>query len=535
MISHPRGPPPRPPPLTRPKKVSVACAECRKRKTKCVGGVPCAICRRHNVDCVLDEDTDRRRKGTLERRLEALEQDQSLLRHLLGTIHDDDPTRFDRILEFIRTDASLDQVRLFITNTCSQPADGEQIRLFDHPVYLVPAQPWTSLTEDDDYVSRLISLYFTWNHPTQIWIDRDLFIQDMQSGDPNALFCSPLLVNALLAVACCYLDVPDPVAVAGAPPGRLRFFSEAKGLLGKEEGKLSLPSYQACCALYLSASVLGKCMLAWQYLVDIARYARELMEKHNMLVARAGERVSEMARGLDTAILGSFSLLPVAVPSFHQPSKMKKPACGFPPQEHDLEDTWHSYPIKGSSTPAHANCLAEASFGLQLIVWDISNNSFGRGQGHETSGHDYYDRLKQWASQLPECVKFKDTKTPATLDLQMRYYSAVISAFEFSEDTNAPDVRIFSAHTICSLLGEFMARWPATYTPVNYIRYISVVLSTLLPHLGKEENKSLFISCFFTLHSMEKRLPMAAKVLQHIRDKARQLHIGLPRQVISLG
>lgn len=51
-------------------------------------------------------------------------------------------------------------------------------------------------------VSRLVSLWFTWFHPFLNWLDRDLFLRDMKSGDLKAQFCSPILVNAMLAVAC---------------------------------------------------------------------------------------------------------------------------------------------------------------------------------------------------------------------------------------------------------------------------------------------------------------------------------------------
>lgn len=74
--------------------------------------------------------------------------------------------------------------------------------LADIPRFDVPAAPWTTVVQNAKLVSQLVSLWFTWFHPFLNWVDRDLFIQDMRSGNPRARFCSPLLVNAMLAVAC---------------------------------------------------------------------------------------------------------------------------------------------------------------------------------------------------------------------------------------------------------------------------------------------------------------------------------------------
>jgi hypothetical protein len=68
--------------------------------------------------------------------------------------------------------------------------------------YKVPAKPWTNVTDDDDLVSHLVSLYMTWDYPFYAFFDRKSLIEAMQQGNLNSDFCSPFLVNALLANAC---------------------------------------------------------------------------------------------------------------------------------------------------------------------------------------------------------------------------------------------------------------------------------------------------------------------------------------------
>lgn len=75
-------------------------------------------------------------------------------------------------------------------------------RLVDEPPFRVPARPWTVITKDDTLVSHLVSLWFTWSHPFWNSLDRELFIRDMQAGKLECEFCSPFLVNSILAEAC---------------------------------------------------------------------------------------------------------------------------------------------------------------------------------------------------------------------------------------------------------------------------------------------------------------------------------------------
>lgn len=47
----------------------------------------------------------------------------------------------------------------------------------DQPPHWVPASPWTSLTNDDEAVSHLVSVFFTWHNPTWRFVEQDLFLQ----------------------------------------------------------------------------------------------------------------------------------------------------------------------------------------------------------------------------------------------------------------------------------------------------------------------------------------------------------------------
>lgn len=172
---------------------------------------------------MFNADNDGRRRITLKRKIESLEQDRDLLMHLVDTIRDDDKRKVPSVLNMIRSNAPLDEIRLYLTESLDPSHDEEAPpkdqkidagsshsshrymdikRLSDIPLYEVPAKPWTSVTNDDALVSHLISLHFSWSGCTSYWMDRDLFLRDMRSGKLDSRFCSPLLVNSILAMAC---------------------------------------------------------------------------------------------------------------------------------------------------------------------------------------------------------------------------------------------------------------------------------------------------------------------------------------------
>lgn len=75
---------------------------------------------------------------------------------------------------------------------------------------------WTGSKEDDKeafngLLTHLLSLFWTWDNTVSPIIDRCMFLEDLQSDlahsgtlPPGAkqLFCTPFLVNCVLAVAC---------------------------------------------------------------------------------------------------------------------------------------------------------------------------------------------------------------------------------------------------------------------------------------------------------------------------------------------
>jgi hypothetical protein len=67
---------------------------------------------------------------------------------------------------------------------------------------------WTRVSDNDASMRKLLRLYFHYEYEWLSFFHKDHFLDDMLSG--SEMFCSSLLVNAVLAVACvCTLHFPE--------------------------------------------------------------------------------------------------------------------------------------------------------------------------------------------------------------------------------------------------------------------------------------------------------------------------------------
>ncbi len=72
-----------------------------------------------------------------------------------------------------------------------------------HTPIVMESMPWTMLA-DNEMISHLLSLFFTWQQPWCQYVDKTAFLADMSTQNTTSpkRFCSPILVNAILAQAC---------------------------------------------------------------------------------------------------------------------------------------------------------------------------------------------------------------------------------------------------------------------------------------------------------------------------------------------
>ena len=123
---------------------------------------------------------------------------------------------------------------------------GDKIRTDDPLTHLSSrtGETWTTVTSDRSLVEHLLALYFCWEYPTFASLSKEHFIEDFRKGIPR--YCSSLLVNALLAMACRFSDrVGSRSDLNDETTAGDHFFLEAQRLLDAEEDLHVLTTIQA--------------------------------------------------------------------------------------------------------------------------------------------------------------------------------------------------------------------------------------------------------------------------------------------------
>ncbi|KAH0558994.1 hypothetical protein GP486_004393 [Trichoglossum hirsutum] len=133
---------------------------------------------------------------------------------------------------------------------------------------------WTTTTSDVGLIIHLVTMYFTWHYPYFTTLSKNLFYRDFRLGNPpegsrqKTTYCTPLLVNAMLALGCHFTSHPggradpDDPTTAGDD-----FFREAKRLIlvNDEHEKPKLTTVQALALMSVREAGCGREAKGWVY------------------------------------------------------------------------------------------------------------------------------------------------------------------------------------------------------------------------------------------------------------------------------
>jgi hypothetical protein len=116
-------------------------------------------------------------------------------------------------------------------------------------------------------------MYFTWHYTYFTTLSKSLFYRDFLLGKPpgnpkRAVYCSPLLVNAMLALGCHFTSSPAGCADPNDPATKGdAFFAEAKRLIveNDEYEKPRLTTIQALCLMSVREAGCGREAKGWVY------------------------------------------------------------------------------------------------------------------------------------------------------------------------------------------------------------------------------------------------------------------------------
>ncbi|KAF4966195.1 hypothetical protein FSARC_6079 [Fusarium sarcochroum] len=314
-----------------------------------------------------------------------------------------------------------------------------------------PITSWTRVTQDTQLITHLINMYFNWHYPYFTTLSKTLFFQDFLRGKGGigrgTVYCSSLLVHAMLALGCHFTSV----AGAYGTPGDSRtkgdhFFAEAKRLIveNDEYEKPRLVTVQALALMSVREAGCAREAKGWVYSGMSFRMAEDI--GLNLDVGQLDkERMSDYeidARRItfwgcylfDKCWSNYLGRLPQIPKSSFNVSKFDV----FPDED---AESWSPYTDSGfdqsfkqpSRTRAIAlqmSKLSEISSDLLAFFYHPSNIGRSSGKAVELKKlSELHRRLEEWRKELPREFEPKDGQLPNVLLMHMFFHLQYIHLF----------------------------------------------------------------------------------------------------------
>ncbi|KIW23353.1 uncharacterized protein PV07_11560 [Cladophialophora immunda] len=444
-------------------KISSACQSCRKARRKCDGCQPCKHCLGSNQECLYRTTDHRTRK--YRQNLEA-ERDKSKteLERLLHAIRTSSEWEAVEILRSLRSGSDVSTALKCSEGVVAQPAAisrQHMEKVYDLPQSKDPSsvlslygilQPfdqattvfsfsgrnsvqWTTVTQNPEIISYLLNLYFTYHHPICPVIPEPLIRADMTSG--RMKYCSPVLINAVLAVACTFLGLQDDVKSSNDPwPSAKAFSIEAERLLSEQPE----PSLTAVAALSL-LTMVEILNLRFQLACKLSARASCMALFLGLHMGRLSEKEQVMAGA------NEWTLAAVQQQLFwvcFQVDQMASNNAGCLPQivVDDIEIKLPSIDTVSATGPRNPlttlapflNCgdrsgswvyLADLAKIVQMTLLQP------RPSFHHKDidiGH-WESRYQAWYSNLPASLAVSDTASAYVISIHMWYHGCMIQSF----------------------------------------------------------------------------------------------------------
>ncbi|GFF38363.1 hypothetical protein IFM51744_03774 [Aspergillus udagawae] len=557
-------------------------------QTQCDSGRPCARCFEDGVECIVDEGSDLRRKGALKRKAAMMEQDQELLIQLVSALRGSNERHVSHLVNMIRSHASLQEIREYITDhlklgtiedTSEVQGLRRQIRLLldlEGPAFEsrktqrvahsrsfnVPAKPWTVIQCSSAFVSELVSLWLTWNHSMFPCIDRSLFVRDMRAGNVVCQYCSPFLVNAILADACALLDDShneNGSYINNRSHSLARCFYQQAQRLHEEEGRLGLTTIQGLAVLWRCTCTFGDNHLARVYEGRIVNALRNFPSSNPSASPKPSGDEQQYDNVCNIAIWGVYNILLANLLTYQRRSLIGIPQRARPLVLHVESlagENWAPYPNSQPATTSHESCLSNCICDLTVIVNDICRllsrdrkdlSPEPVNQSVEAS----LKRLEAWKAHVPSCMRPSDTErsSPQVLGTHIYYHTIMITLYGLSQkssasvrmrNTSAPSnararaMRLEAAREVARLVELRRRLWGLDRISAPLNQWVTISLLTLLEDLSTSESKEAFVSLCVALRVSARRWEHSKGLLRLTQHLAFQSRLTLPPETIPL-
>lgn len=480
--------------------ISTACVACRKRKSKCDGALPsCAACASvYGTECIYDPNSDHRRKGVYREKADSMKARSATLQVLVEAILNASEDDVTSVVNKIRSCDNLDSVAQSIINqdedsgvATPEEMDDDYVDFLavkgenelarkmgelrfengsvrfiggtSHLIYLGdsqkdasdaypqaeeqptnddPVASWTRVTNDTNLITHLINMYFNYHYTYFTTLPKKLFFKDFIKGQANVAhqnstaYCSPLLVNAILALGCHFTDVSG----AYGSPGDVRtkgdhFFAEAKRLIleNDEFAKPRLVTVQALALMSVREAGCGREAKGWVYSGMSFRMAQDIGLNLEVTGADREHMSEEEIDARKITYWGCFVFdkcwsnymgrLPQLLKTTCNVSKFdvareEDSSMWSPLSDKGLDESFEQ-PARTRSAALQLVSLCEISSDLMVFFYHPNHIKRPRGKSAELKKlSEIHQRLEQWRKALPKEFEPNDGQLPNVILMQ---------------------------------------------------------------------------------------------------------------------
>jgi hypothetical protein len=365
-----------------------------------------------------------------------------LLYEILEAVRDSSDDSLAQIVSLVRSNASVEEAKRCIKEMLGEIRSGQREaspelekvqnqlkdrprralfninRLIDQPPIEVEADPWTEITNDSTLISHLVSVFMVWVNPFYNWIHEELFLRDMRAKILGASYCSPFLVNALLASACLYSDYDETRADKGVLSELEKDFrEEARRLLQDMDAteSASITTVQGLLYLYMSFSLHEGDGTHMHYLTDAFQRCENLDRTYT---PSEDGKESEFQEALNVTCWGTYNLAATLSHAYQGSVQMAVPTRPRPTPRADAFEP-SPYALTAASEPCHTRSLlyhrCDLSMAFQRYADTLygSKNSSAKEKVHKL--RELQEMRAQQRQALPPYLRLSSGSTQSVL------------------------------------------------------------------------------------------------------------------------
>jgi len=507
----------------------IACTACRKKRAKCDGRNPCARCASQNTSTCSYEVPTKFTKEEMRSEIEQLQDHQAHSRRILEALASSYQSA--NILQQLRSGGEMEDIVRGLEQSASvstsdnassnnsqdmsstpsayrststttndssvygsiQDIIGDEVTSYDplgHHNAQESKEPWTTVTSDRALIEHLLALYFCWEYPIFATISKEHFMHDFRRRSTR--YCSTLLVNALLALACRYSDMPGTCSFNDRATAGDVFFTEAQELLRTVTDRHTLTTVQALGIMSIREASCGRVnessFLSSQSVslaiemglhLDISQDTENNMDNAVRATTFWGALSLNELQSLSTGSLPHLSQH-IQLPAKPALVQHVEDAMWTPYTDDGIQLDKHFDQTSNLRSVYHTFCdLAEK---VHIALYSLHSPS---SRVDSKALVFLYNQYTQWYATMPESLRLGGNFTPAVLFLHLFYHSALLLLFQpyiSLRLTNSPvlpqEVCYQAADAISSIVKSYSNLYTLRRTPsfVPYFVFVSSVI-----------------------------------------------------------